>query len=168
METKEPTDGKIIASNPKYTATLDGSYDLLRQMSENLKTQDNAGTADPIFVVYERLMIVGLEDGYQESWSWITDDDGDTTEADDDLVPILTKLHDDCEPLVIGSRTYRKIGIKYVDKFCAAFLTRKGAENYLAINKHNLTAPFIYVESMFRNAEMIAVRNFFQTRVVPA
>ena len=164
METKEPTDGKIIASNPKYTATLDGSYDLIRQMSENLKTQDNAGTADPIFVVYERLMIVGLEDGYQESWSWITDDDGDTTEADDDLVPILTKLHDDCEPLVIGSRTYRKIGIKYVDKFCAAFLTRKGAENYLAINKHNLTAPFIYVESMFRNAEMIAVRNHFMSK----
>lgn len=119
------TQGRAINADVEPT-----NEDLLRQMSANLKTQDNSATQDPMFVVYEKLLIVGLEDGYQESWSWITDDDGDTEEADSDLVPVLTKLHDDCEPLVIGSRTYRKIGIKYVDKFCAAFLTRKGAEDY--------------------------------------
>ena len=149
---------------PVHMTVAHTNEDLLRQMSANLKTQDNSATQDPMFVVYEKLLIVGLEDGYQESWSWITDDDGDTEEADSDLVPVLTKLHDDCEPLVIGSRTYRKIGIKYVDKFCAAFLTRKGAEDYIACNGHNLTQPFIFVHSMHRNAEMIAVRNFFMQR----
>ena len=39
-----------------------------------------------------------------------------------------------------------------------ACLTRQGAEDYIACNGHNLTKPYIYVESLYRNAEMIALR----------
>lgn len=142
--------------------------ELLRTMCANLKTQDNAITRDPMFVVFEKQLIAGVGDGFADDWLWVTADDGEHTEATSEMAFILDQLRDDGEPLVIGSRAYEKLGIKHVDKFCAAFLTRKGAEDYLAVNQHNLTQPFIYVEAMYRNAEMIAVRNFFLARDVPA
>ena len=142
--------------------------DTLRAMTANIRTQYNAGTADPMFVVFEKQLIAGVGDGFAEDWMWVTADDGEHSEADHEMAVILDRLRDDGEPLVIGRRTYEKLGIKRVDKFCAAFLTRKGAEDYLASNGHNLKQPFIYVHGMYRNAEMIAVRNFFLTRVVPA
>ena len=164
MDTKEPTDGKVIAANPKYTAALDGSDDLLRRMAENLKTQDNLATQDPLYVVYEKELVTGLEDGYSDFWAWITDDNKDQDEADADMMKVLDQLLENCEPLVIGSRTYRRIGCKYVDRFASAFLTRKAAEDYIFYNSHHLEQPYIFVESLDRNPEMAAVRKYFMSK----
>lgn len=187
MDTKEPTDGKVIVTSypkeliatPEYLAEMgakpqnaDPVYvtaaptndDLLRQMSENLKTQDNLATQDPLYVVYEKLMITGLEDGYSDFWAWITDDNKDHDEADADMMKVLDQLLENDEPLIIGSRTYRRIGCKYVDKFASAFLTRKAAEDYIVYNSHHLEQPYIFVESLDRNPELAAVRNHFMSK----
>lgn len=140
----------------------------LRTMGANIRTQYNAGTADPMFVVFQKKMVAGLESGYEDFWLWVSNDDGDYEEADAETAVVLKRLHDEGGPLVIGARTYKRTGCRWIDIFCAAFLTQKGAEDYLACNGHNLKQPFIYVHGMYRNAEMIAVRNFFLTRVVPA
>jgi hypothetical protein len=55
--------------------------------------------------------------------------------------------------------TYERVWYRIVPRFVTACLTRKGAEDYIACNGHNLTNPYIYVESLYRNAEMIALRN---------
>lgn len=121
--------GELSREQPVTIIPVYGSDYLLRQMSANLKTQDNLRTAEPIYIVYEKMMIVGLEDGYSDFWAWITDDSGEHEEADSDMMKVLDNLLDNDEPLVIGSRTYRRIGCKYVDKFASAFFTRKAAES---------------------------------------
>jgi hypothetical protein len=141
--------------------TYSPQQDQLSQMSANLKTQDNAGTADPMFVVFQKQLVSGLESGYEDFWLWVSDDDGDYEEAAKDAAVVLARLHAEGGPLVIGARTYRRTGCKYIEKFCAAFLTQKGADDYLSWNGHNLTQPYVYVHGMYRNAEMIAVRNYF-------
>ena len=174
MDTKEP---KSIAdglhhnwelgsggAGPITLGTYSPQQDLLSQMSANLKTQDNLRTAEPIYIVYEKLMIVGLEDGYSDFWAWITDDSGEHEEADSDLMKVLDNLLENDEPLIIGSRTYRRIGCKYVDKFASAFFTRKAAEEYIECNGHHLEQPFIFVESLDRNPELAAVRKYFMSK----
>lgn len=171
MDTKEP---KRVAdvlhhnwelgsggAGPITLGTYSPQQDLLSQMSANLKTQDNAGTADPMFVVFQKQLVAGLESGYEDFWMWVSDDDGDYEEADKETAVVLARLHEEGGPLVIGARTYRRTGCKYIEKFCAAFFTQKGADDYLAWNGHNLTQPYVYVHGMYRNAEMIAVRNYF-------
>jgi len=153
--------GELSREQPVTIIPVYGSDYLLRQMSENLKTQDNAGTADPMFVVFQKQLVAGLESGYEDFWLWVSDDDGDYEEADKDTAVVLARLHEEGGPLVIGARTYRRTGCKYIEKFCAAFFTQKGADDYLAWNGHNLTQPYVYVHGMYRNAEMIAVRNYF-------
>ncbi len=44
-------------------------------------------------------------------------------------------------------------------KFITACLTEIAAEAYISRNKHNLKEPFVYVDSLYGNPEMIAVRN---------
>jgi len=156
---------KPQSAEPVHMTVAHTNEDLLRQMSANLKTQDNAATQDPLFVVFQKQRVDGLESGYEDFWIWVSDSDGDYEEADKDTAVVLNRLRNDGdEPLVIGGRTFRRVGCKYIDWFCAAFLTRKGAEDYIACNGHNLKQPFIFVHSMHRNAEMIAVRNFFMQR----
>ena len=84
MDTKEP---KIIADVLKHNwelgsggagpiggpshVSVSPAYDLLRQMSENLLTQENAGTADPMFVVFQKQLVAGFEAGYEDFWIWV-------------------------------------------------------------------------------------------------
>jgi hypothetical protein len=77
---------------------------------------------------------------------------------------VLSRLHEEGGPLTIGARTYRRTGCKYVDKFASAFFTRKAAEEYIECNGHHLEQPFIFVESLDRNAELAAVRKYFMDK----
>ena len=78
--------------------------------------------------------------------------------ADDDEAKVLDKLLDDDRELSIGGVTYQRVWYRIVPRFVTACLTRNGAEAFIARNGHNLTKPYIYVESLHRNEEMIALR----------
>ena len=79
--------------------------DELDALREELRTQDNACTAHPLYCVY-------------------------------DLSPAC---HD--------------------WRFITACLTKKGAERYIAEHAHRLHKPFVFVDSLYGNAEMLALRN---------
>ena len=133
--------------------------DQLSKLRTELQTQDNAITADPLFVVFQEERIYGVSQDYQtDGYTWVGEDDSAVT-ADDDEAKVLDKLLDDDRELSIGGVTFERVWYRIVPRFVTACLTRKGAEDYIACNGHNLTNPYIYVESMYRNAEMIALRN---------
>ena len=130
----------------------------LAALSAELRTQDNAITADPLFVVFQEERIYGVSQDYQtDGYTWVGEDDSAVT-ADDDEAKVLDKLLDDDRELSIGGVTYQRVWYRIVPRFVTACLTRKGAEDYIARNGHNLTKPYIYVESLHRNEEMIALR----------
>lgn len=123
-----------------------------------LQTQDNAITADPLFVVFQEERIYGVSQDYQTNgYTWVGEDDSSVT-ADDDEAKVLDKLLDDDRELSIGGVTYQRVWYRIVPRFVTACLTRNGAEAFIARNGHNLTKPYIYVESLHRNEEMIALR----------
>jgi len=75
------------------TTQSDIDAETLRTMGANIRTQYNAGTADPMFVVFQKKMVAGLESGYEDFWLWVSDDDGDYEEADAETAVVLKRLH---------------------------------------------------------------------------
>ncbi len=129
----------------------------LAALRTELQTQDNAITADPLFVVFQEERIYGVSQDYQNNgFTWVGEDDSLVT-ADDDEAKVLDKLLDEYRELSISGVTYQRVWYRIVPRFVTACLTRKGAEDYIARNGHNLTNPYIYVESLYRNEEMIAL-----------
>ena len=131
----------------------------LAALGTELRTQDNAITADPLFVVFQEERIYGVSQNYQTNgFTWVGVDDSSVT-ADDDEAKVLDKLLDEDRELSIGGVTFERVWYRIVPRFATACFTRKGAEEYITRHCHRLTNPDIYVESMYRNAEMTALRN---------
>jgi hypothetical protein len=118
-----------------------------------LHTQDNRCTAEPFFVVQEKHRIYGIDaDEHDASHEWMTEDcDG---KADDDEAKELDEKYDNGEP------TPGWVRVGYVDEWrdVTGCFTEQGAKQFIRINGHNLKEPRIYAKSLYRNAEMIAIR----------
>lgn len=134
----------------------------LRDMAPLIRTQDNAITADPLFVIYEKERVYGMDPEHSDEFNtlWINAD-GDYEEASRQRHQALEKRYYRNGVSEYGG--WRRVCYTDRDKFSRAFFTRKSAENYIRRNSHNLKRPHIFVESMYRNYEMIAVRNFLET-----
>jgi len=129
----------------------------LDELREELRTQDNACTAHPLYCVYDRMRIYGLDSSHAESWVWVDDE---YAEADADTLNTITygaMEYDDA--ITIAGATWRRIGVRDERRFITCCLTRKAAEEFIAANSHRLHKPFVYVESLDRNEEMLALRN---------
>lgn len=127
----------------------------LTAIQHELKTQDNAITADPLFCVYQKRRVCGMDADYSEQYAWIHVD-SDYAEADEKQVKTLERYEKRTGEALNG---WRKVYYSEYNQFVTACLTRKGCEAYLDRNRHNLRDPFIYVESMYRNEEMKELRN---------
>lgn len=123
------------------------------EIGEQLRTQDNAGTADPIFVVQQCERIYGMDfERFDGKYVWMTED-GDA-EADADEAKELDAKEENGDP----TPGWERVG--YIDRweFVQPFFTMAAAERYIDENRHNLTDPRIYVDSAHINREWIEVR----------
>lgn len=123
-------------------------------IGENIRTQDNRITSDPMFCVYQKREIVVDADYDYDRIVWV-DEDGN--EANKSQSRRLELLHENFrEP----PEKWRRVAVKDIDEFVTCCFTEQGCKDYLAVNGHNLRLPFIYVKSGFRNAEYIGIRNW--------
>lgn len=123
-------------------------------IGENIRTQDNRITSDPMFCVYQKREIVVDADYDYDRIVWV-DEDG--SEANKRQSRRLELLHENFrEP----PEKWRRVAVKDIDEFVTCCFTEQGCKDYLAANGHNLRLPFIYVKSGFRNAEYIGIRNW--------
>ena len=142
---------------------------LLAALREELRTQDNAITADPLFVVYDKQRIYGLDSDHAEHYCWLYPDRGDgrSEVTDSELVARLNHLDSLGQEPEIAGVQYALMGYLDVDRFITCCLTRKAAKLFIARNSHRLRKPFVYVESLDRNDEMIALRNHLMSGEAP-
>ena len=140
----------------------------LDALSTELRTQDNACTAEPLFVVYDKQRIYGLDSDHAEHYCWLYPDrgDGQSEVADSKMVTRLNHLESLGKDPKIGGVEYTRIGYVDVDRFITCCLTRKAATEFISSNSHRLRKPFVYVESLDRNSEMIALRNLVRLGLV--
>lgn len=123
-------------------------------IGENIRTQDNRITSDPMFCVYQNREIVVDADYDYDRIVWV-DEDGN--EANKRQSRRLELLHENFrEP----PEKWRRVAVKDIDEFVTCCFTEQGCKDYLAANGHNLRLPFIYVKSGSRNAEYIGIRNW--------
>ena len=128
----------------------------LAALREELRTQDNACTAEPMFVVYQIKRIYGLDPDYTEDTTW-THSEGE--ETDPEIIAALEALDDAGSPTIHDGTAYERVGYIDIDQFVTVCLTRKGAEAFIAQMKHRLNKPHIDVDTFLRNEEMLALRN---------
>jgi hypothetical protein len=116
------------------------------------------GTVDPIFLVEQKRRIYGFEDGYGDDFEWFDSDQQETVGSI--RARRLTALDDNFR------RVYKKyIKIFYQDRweFVTCCFTRGGAEAFIKRQAHNLKETRIWVDSLFRNQEMITVREHLKS-----
>ena len=123
-------------------------------IADNIRTQDNRITSEPMFCVYQKREIAVDSDCDYDRIVWV-DEDGN--EASEHKSARLELLHDNFREPPDG---WRRVAVKDVDDFVTCCFTERGCKDYLACNGHNLRLPFIYVKSGFRNAEYISIRNW--------
>lgn len=117
---------------------IDDAMALLCSIGRTLATQDGAddpngpfhATADPIYMVEVTRRVYGVDVSHYDPDGYETNDDGKD-------VPYV-----ECRELVQG----------------AVSLTRRGIDAFLESNRHNLLNPGVYVASLWRVDEMIALR----------
>lgn len=139
--------------------------DILVAIGERLRTQDNACTADPIFVVQQRRRTYGFDPSVSDDHVvWIHSDEcvEATSEETKDLEE---KFDESCGEEPDG---WRRTAYQDTWEFVQPFFTRAAAEAFIAANSHRLTAPRIDVDSAYRNPEWQAVRAFLKGLDAPA
>lgn len=129
----------------------------LREMADQLRTQDNLATSQPLYCVMVKDRVYGMSSDYTDKYAWLDDEGneapGDAVESleDADLVGLAT---------CIDGVEYERNHYIERDRFITVSLTRAGAEEHLRINGHNLPGAHIYVTSLYRTPDMIALREW--------
>lgn len=135
------------------------------ELANKLNTQDNLATQHPFYCVYSKRSIY-IEDGYggmETKDVWVDADDYSEVEADgfSEALSVISEGYDSVEITVDDyKRQYHRKTVGIIPQFETACLTRAGAEAYLEANGHNLNQPYIYVHSLYRNDEMIGLREY--------
>ena len=144
----------------------------LRVIAKEIHTQDNAITHEPIFMVQRHRRTYGFDPAYSDKHVYVDEEYNEVTDFSDYLCPECSKplavedMDDEActtcnADLDLGNWCLTKTAYQDTWENVQPFFTRKGAEEYLRINGHNLDGkekPRIYVESAYRNAEWIAIR----------
>lgn len=126
--------------------------ELLQRLQLSLNTQGGRFTADPFFCVFSKREIVVDADYDHDRIFWWHQERH--VEASETTERRLKSLRRD------GRETgdWVKLAVKEIDNFETACFTEQGCKDFLEIQSHNLRKPFIYATSLFRNREMIALR----------
>jgi len=127
----------------------------MRRIGREVNEQDNQCTAEPIFAVQEKRKIWGFDEEYSDGYCWV---DLENEEADDGIADLLDEI------LKKGGDTFDWTRLFYRTEwlFVTAFLTAKGAEDYIERLSPELIPRRVYVYSGYDNKELQAIRGFFE------
>jgi len=147
----------------------------LAEIGHNIATQDERITSHALFAVMEKRRIYGLTNDYSHKFEWVHRSGGEPFGIESG--PMFDWLESDCalytdkcvapedRPDSVQEEewnygNWERIYYDEIDVFVTACFTEHGCNEYLRINKHNLTSPFTYVFSAYRNQEWIDMRAF--------
>lgn len=142
----------------------------LKDISKEMKVQDNRLSSYPYFIVYDRRSIPMNPD-----YSPITSNAGDNgrtiyvhTELEDSEFDSVEELIEDgkasgyfesaeYEAIEQFKEEIREIYVQDIDVLKGVFLTEKAAKDFIDSQAHHLDRPYIYGESFYDNDEMRTV-----------
>jgi hypothetical protein len=131
----------------------------LADVGEQIRTQDNQCTSDPLFVVQEQRRILGIDSDYSEDYVWLHEYDHEYEAEEAEAVEL-----DERWDAGLPCSGWDKIHFIELWQSVTVCFTARAAEAYIEANRHNLRNPRVYVDSAYRNAEIQAIRKFLMQR----
>lgn len=132
----------------------DEEFDFLTKLSTRLKTQDNAWTQDPLYIVYD-WQKVPTDSNYSDYSEWHEMDNYESFyDTEEECCEAMRENADDDDLELEEGEDYEQVFYLKKRIYVATFLTRKQAEVFIKLNEYHWSEPHIYVESMWRNYEL--------------
>jgi RNase H-fold protein (predicted Holliday junction resolvase) len=151
--------------------TLD-DIKFLKELAHELKTQDNVGTAKPIFFqIRENQRVYGMAEGYSDDVCLVIGDDGDSFDTVEEAIShlieyyeleedevnnlndlnTLWEIEEYCQEHEINSFV---VGYKEEPKYTGVFLTRSAIEQHIKLNHYHYKEPICYADHVWRNPQL--------------
>lgn len=152
----------------KTIEVSDELYAKLIELSENINSQDNRGTATPYFFQIKTNEKRRVAEGCgTECWAY----DGSTIETEKEINQAVADWLDEDVESVKSKSEYEKEGIlekagwqrmnyDYEEKFQNAFLTEKSCKEHIKRNGYHYVEPSDYLMHAFRNPDLELVFEF--------
>ena len=128
---------------------------MLEQLRENLRTQDNACTAHPIYLVQKRVRDYGYDPDYDGPIAWVFTDDWIVL-SDEESAPLEQEYQDSR----IVPEEYTRTAYQDRWEFVQPFFTEAEARRY--IGGPDTKDVRVYVDSGYRNREWKFVRGLLR------
>lgn len=158
---------------PKITLDLtQEQYNGLRILAERVWNQDNFGTADPVYIIYDKKQ-VSAADGNKDGTEWLSDDhNGYSEEEMRDLIveQELATKEDAAKMLdyeLADQLGFTEFNYQEIDVFQELFFTREAAEIVLKCQSHHFRKPHIWVGSAHNNHEIRLIRSILLSMMEP-
>lgn len=160
----------------KTINVTDEMYDFLSNLSKEIKSQDNRGTAKPYFYQVQEEEEVGVPDGCGEE-VWVCDGEICLRTEEDIKNAVfewngwdLGNEEDEAKFAELNSfdideileENYRKVNVDIKHKYSNCFFTFKAYQEHISRNGHNLSNPQSYLFHAYRNREMEMLFRFLQ------
>lgn len=138
----------------------DEEYDFLKGLVENLKTQDNRFTSDPIYLVQEQIKVPTDEDYGSDGTYYLETISGDYSQYESIFEAYRNLLESGYSKEEIRGRVEV---INYIIewKTIQSCFTEEGANWFINRKKHDYNLLRTYVDSLYYNQEMKQLRNLF-------
>lgn len=127
----------------------------LVELAERLCTQDNAGTAHPVFTVQQRKRIMGLDPQWSDDHIAWLDEDWDEVSPEDSA-----PLEEAYQATYEEPKGYTRTSYTDVWEHVMSFFTDQAARDYIKRNRHHMNEPRVWVDSAYRNFEWQQVVTF--------
>jgi len=139
----------------------DEDYDFLADLINELKTQDNLGTRDPIYLVRQTVQEARPDDDKygSDGTMYVERLSGNNNVFYDKIAMYRDLLECGYSKNQIRDDGYDEINYTNEDHIVTSALTRKGAQRFINRKQHDYKPLHVYVGSMCHNYEMIRLRN---------
>jgi len=140
--------------------------DELKTLSHEMNTQDNLATSHPLYCVFDKDYIWGMDPNFSDQYKWL---DVEGVEVDLEQYELSEDLVEDEEGFAAWQKDVgidlhiNKVYYAVRDRFLNAHFTMKAAHLYIDQNRHNLNKPFVYVVSLYRCHEMIKIQDHLKS-----
>lgn len=133
------------------------SIEFLRNLAQQLQTQDNAYTASPNYCIQEHVLICGIDEDYGGKVGWFAEEATEPLDESTRKYRALERYYDKHGREPNG---WTRCGYEYRWRYTGmSFLTHEAAHAYVAQCGYRHTSPIrVYVDSHYRNHEMREVR----------
>jgi len=142
----------------------------LKEIAEEIRTQDNLATADPFFILFDIEKVPSNQD-YTDKFEYIwVEPDHELGETREELIEAFKEkemeLPKDVETMSYGDFNSWVVEHEDIDfwyyvekwRFQGVFFTKKSAEAHMKANNYHYYKPFVYCVSLWRNPEMQTIR----------